>query len=281
MMLGAVLTLTLFTSAAWAGVRVRPQPAYTRVGTVDTVVVGRVTALEDKDTEVDPLFGGPQKTTFRVARVSISEPLRGLDADKKDIRVAFPPPRKPGPGRPIIPGIGNGVNLQVGQEGLFLLTKHPKENFYVLSIDFDFIAQSMNASLAKEVEQVKRSVKLLADPTAGLKSKDADDRLLTAALLLGKYRTFRPGFQKQAPVDAEESKLILSAVLDADWNRKAVFGELHPQNLFNQLSLTPKDGWTFPPRANAQQLQEAMRAWLKEHRDTYRVQRLVEGPPSP
>ena len=39
---------------------------------------------------------------------------------------------------------------------------------------------------------VKRCVKLLEKPTAGLKSKDASDRLLTASLLINRYRTAPP-----------------------------------------------------------------------------------------
>jgi hypothetical protein len=221
---------------------------------------------------------------YRVAQVSVSDPILGVAKDAKSVRVGFAVPAM-GPGGRGIPGIPR-TNLQPGQEGIFLLSKHPQEKFYVLNSPFDFVSQSNNVNTADEVTKIRKSLKLLADPITHLKSKDANERLETATLLLNKYRTIRPGHQKPTPIDAEESKLILQTILDADWNQKAVFGQPHPQNLFNQLGASQKDGWAYPRNADprkpvtAEQIKEAMRDWLKKHVNTYRIERFAEGMPA-
>ena len=46
-----------------------------------------------------------------------------------------------------------------------------------------------------------------------------------------------------------------------------------PQQVFFRLGLTEKDGWT-PPK-DYKQFPEAASRWLKDHADTYRIQRFV------
>jgi hypothetical protein len=74
-------------------------------------------------------------------------------------------------------------------------------------------------------------------------------------------------------VSLDESKLILSALLNQDWAAAAA-----PPNawqIFNLLGLTEKDGWKAPAKINnANDLRDAVRAWYRDHAK-YRIQRFV------
>src|SRR5262249_14922387 len=107
-------------------------------------------------------------------------------------------------------------SLTKGQEGLFLLNKHFEEPFYVMGFG-GFVNKENNGNFNKDVDMVKRCVKLLEKPTAGLKSKDASDRLLTASLLINRYRTPAPtlnGKLTTKPINAKESELILKVLAE-------------------------------------------------------------------
>jgi hypothetical protein len=129
----------------------------------------------------------------------------------------------------------------------------------------------------EEMRLARKTGKALAKPLEGLKSKDADERIFTANVLLFRYRTPRPGLTKTEPIPADESKLLLTALAEADWKGPVPprSGQLAPFQLFYMLGLTPKDGWN-PGKFNTYDEQrDAARAWLTEHARTYRVQRFV------
>jgi hypothetical protein len=300
-----LLTCTFFASALVLGtviparalrIAVQP-PSPTRVAVADAVLIGRVVGMEDKDVSVSAYPGAPPaaKATYRVAVVQVADTLKG-DKGLKTVRVGFfPPPMLTPPGggpggvrpgvRPAIrPGMPR-VNLKVGDAGLFYLTKHFQEPLYLATGPYDLTARS-DGNFDKELAEVRANLKLLEDPIKSLKSADNKTRFMTAALLLARYRNFRPGPTKTEPISAEESKLILTALAEADgWATPANFREpLHPQMLFNQLGLTPKDGWQPPARVTSpQDYPNAMRAWLREHANTYRIQQIVPAaaPPAP
>ncbi len=267
---GTVVCLSVWacTSIARAMV-IMPQPGPTRVVNSDAVIIGKVVALEPQDVMVD-------KVNYRIAVVKIDQGLRGAK-DAKTLRLGFIPPPMGGvrPGPIIRPGF-RGVQLQVGNEGLFLLKKHAKENFYMLGGPAGYFISSDNSkNFDKEVQAVKQVTKLMENPQAGLKSKDGDERLLAAAILIETYRTFRgPGQAKQEPIDAAESKQILLALADADWKAPVNLGSMRPNPalLFNRLGIAANDGWRPQPGAN---IQAAMQTWLRDHADTYRIQRFV------
>jgi hypothetical protein len=267
-LLSLALPLTALAALAFpssAGALVMMLPGPNRVANADTVIVGRVAGIEPQDIVVG-------SATYRIAVVQVKEAIRGAK-DAKTVRVGFVPTPL---GKPRIrPGF-RGVQLQVGQEGLFLLKKQPKEDFCTLGGPAGyFIASGNNANFDKDLKAVKAIVKVAADPQAGLKSKDADERLLAASVLIDKYRGFRgPGKSKQEPIGAEESKLILLALADADWKIGAGFGSFRPNpvGLFNRLGIGAADGWMPPAGGNPQAL---MPTWLRDHAETFRVQRFV------
>jgi hypothetical protein len=272
----AVTALLLLTHQALARA-IAPPPLGQRVALADTVVIGRVTGIEDMDVEL-PVAPGAPKDKFRIAIVNVTEGLQGAK-DLKTVKVAFQPPGNAGPG----PGKGRypTVNLQSGREYLLVLRKHHEGKYLVCEMFVDALDKTDNPNFDKEVGEVKRVIKLLADTKASLQSKDADERLTTAALLIAKYRTQRTGNEKQQAIDAEESKLILQALQSAeDWNKFDNMTRTSPMILFQRLGLTVQDGWTPPPAGAgqdyAQQFAAAARQWLKQNAGKYRIQRFVE-----
>jgi hypothetical protein len=256
-----------------------PPPGPERVAQAQVIVVGRVVALEPKDVSAQQFPKAPQNINYRIAVVSVTEAIKGIKSEKT-IRVGFIPPPQinpvpPGGGvrpfirRPFNPG------FTVGQDGLFFLNKHHQESFYLAPQYFNFIsAQAPN--FKQEVTLTKLTIRLGDNLAAGLKSKDAEERFMSAALLIQKYRFARGLVVKSEPIDAAESKLILTTLLEANWKDQ---GNPNPWMAFNQLGLTPKDGWTFPQgRVTIEDLHKAAQTWLREHAATYRIQRVVVQP---
>jgi hypothetical protein len=238
--------------------------------------------MEDKDVEVAPFPGSPNKVPYRVAIVQVTESITGAKGAKM-VRVGFPaPPAPPDPNQPvrIIRRPGMQVQLKTGTEGLFYLTKSAS-NLYTTPMYYD-VTPRESANFNKEVEEAKAQSKLLENPTAGLQAKDPQTRFLTAALLVARYRNLRGGNARLEPIAAEESKLILAALAEADWNRpQGRFDQLHPMQVFNQLGLTQKEGWQPQNVRTPQDYANAVRAWLRQNANTYRIQRVVPGAATP
>jgi hypothetical protein len=276
--LAGISCLALITAAAPAkAMMIAPAPIAQRVALAQVVIVGKVTAFADKTVPALPSPGATKKEEYQVATVQVEDAFQGAK-DAKEIQVGFIPPAAPvgGPGRVFPGGRRPGVNLQVDQEYLLFVNPHDDAPFYVAQAYFDAVGKQNNANFDKDVDEAKRCAKLLADPKAGLKSDKADDRALTAEMLVARYRLPRPGLDpgKTEAIDAEESKLILQALADADWKPKLGVGfQMAPQQAFLQLGLTDKDGWTQPKDFN--QLPDAAKAWLKDNADKYRIQRFV------
>jgi hypothetical protein len=253
---------------------VRQAPIPERVALADCVVTGKVTAIEERTLQLSLLPGEEQKTPYRVAVIKIEEALIGARGETQ-LRVAFPAPAQDTPptgGRPVLRRQPR-LDLAVGTEGCFFLAQRPDETFYRATAFTDFVAKKGNNTFAKDLALARRSAKLLQDFLAGLQASDAGDRLLTANLLLARYRTTKLGSTgpfKNEPINARESRLLLQALADADWNKTGIED---PLPLFNRLGLTPQDGWLPPP--DFKELKPAAKKWCAEHIATYRVLRLV------
>jgi hypothetical protein len=271
--LSGLACLALVVSATSAkAIMIAPQPIPMRVAGADVVVVGKVTGFGDRLVSVDGV-------NYQIAKVKVDQALLGAKG-AKEVKVGFVPAGGGGrPGGPIRPGLRGGVNLSIGQEGCLILTKHPSKEFYLVGPYFNVISKKVdkaeNPNWAKELAEVKKAVKALENPKAGLKSKKKEERFQTAAMLVTRYRTPKAGSVKTEPVDAEQSKLILNALAEADWAAPGRPGPfmMNPQGIFMQLGLTEKDGWTMPK--DFTKLPEEAKKWLKENAGKYRIQRYV------
>jgi len=272
----AVMAAPVFARA----MMIAPAPIPQRVAQSDAVVIGKVTGFGDKLVNAKAIFGDA-KVDYQIAIVRVEDAFLGAK-DAKEIKVGFVPPPPPpvpmpGPGPVLIIKRHPQFNLTLDQEACLFLVKHPTEDFYVGVQYYDFINKTGDANFDKSMDEVRRAAKLLADPAAGFKSKEADDRFLTAALLVTRYRMRRVGGAgKTEPIDAEQSKQILQALADADWAPKVggpVGFRLTPQRVFFQLGLTPKDGWTQPKDFN--QTADEAKKWLQDNADKYRIEHFV------
>jgi hypothetical protein len=237
---GVPSPLARFTSAEW-------------------VVVGKITTYEEKDVAALPTPGATAKQTYAVAVLEISKAIKGAEG-MTHLRIAMPPYQL----------------LPIGQEACYFLNPHFEEAFCVMPPRFGLpIVKAANAGFDAEIQQYERWGELLKDPIEGLKAKDADDRFLTAALLVTDYRTYRPGFhakdRKTEPIDPALSKLILQALAEADWNKAMLDNTVTPQRLFAQLNPTVKDGWNPQNLASAKDRETATKKWLTDHAGSYRI----------
>jgi hypothetical protein len=258
-------------------------PVPLRVAAADAVVVGKVVAIEEKPA-LAAQFPGMQKSAYRVAVVQVDDGF-GAAKGQTQVRVGYLPTPKPDPR--VRPPVGfrplfQQTQLDKGDEVVLFLQKHPDGNFYHAPNMGDAVKKGA-MTYAKEVEEARKTAGLLADPKAGLTSTEQADRFVTAAMLINRYRTqktqVRFGMEpKTEAIDAEESKLILTALAEADWVARPGPGAqaapfmLQPLNLFTRLGVGPKDGWV-PPRDGA--FVQAAQKWVKDNASTYRIKKFV------
>jgi hypothetical protein len=260
-----MLSLLGLLLASVASARVMaPPPMAVRIATADAVFVGKVTTLGDKMVPAQ-LEAGDDRM-MQLANVEVSQDLLGKVGKKVQVGYFPPEGRRP------------GVVLEPKEETLFILRKHPKlPNTYVAEMYFSTVSSKDNPEFKTQVEEAKAATKTLANPLATLKSKDAEERYLAAALLLTRYRTPRPG-AKLEPVPAAEGKLILEALAEADWNnRNPKFAMVPPLSLFVQLGATEKDGWTRP--TNFAEFGPKAKEWLKANAGTFKLMRYASPKP--
>ncbi len=265
--LTAVLAqFALVLSAAAGTIAADALPLPNRVAVAETVVVGKVTAIEDKAVQAVTTPGGKDKVDYKIAVITVGDALVA-PKDTKTIRLGFvpPPPNVVISPAPLLP--------TVGMEGCFFLTKHFDAEFYTAPGPLDFVDKK-NGTFEKDVALIKRCVKLLEDPDASLKSKKAEDRFLTAGMLVARYRSRKTQNADTEQIDAEQSKLILNSLLEADWTPSNDFTQLTPLMVLGKLPLTEKDGWS-PPK-DPKEYPAYAQKWLKEHADTYRIGKFVE-----
>ena len=254
-------------------VAVLPAPVPRRVALSDVVVVGKVVRIEDKTVAAARAPGDTEKTEHRIAVVQVDEVVGGARR-MKEVRVGFaPPPPNPRPR----PGGFRAVTLEKDQEVCLFLSARPDADFYYAR-EFADVVDRKAGNFAADLAEAKRCVKLLADPDAGLKSEAAEDRYLTAAMLVTRYRTPRwpTGLVlKTERVDAARSKAILSALAEADWagpNRR--LATMTPQAVFQSLGLGERDGWKQP--TDFRQFEAEAKKWIEAHKDSHRIERFVE-----
>jgi hypothetical protein len=273
--------LTVGAVSAYALMIALP-PAPTRVATATAAYVGKVTEVSDKAVKAG-MFKGDERE-MKIATIRVTETILGKGM--REVKVGFFLPEKPMGGRPIRPGLGRGFGPQLSKDmdGAFLLHKHPTlKDVYVFADFQGFIQKAGNPGFDGELKAMKETAKLLADPMKGLKSKDAAERMKTAALLVSRYRAPAPGAEsKEEAVPAEQSRLILEVLADSEWSPRGEvrFGEPSAQQAFFQLNLTPADGWKQP--MNFAEVPAAAKKWLKENAGKYKMKRFVrdEGGPS-
>ncbi|HXD87454.1 MAG TPA: hypothetical protein VN641_13240 [Urbifossiella sp.] len=247
-----IACLGLAISAPASALMIAMKPATERAISAQVVVVGKVTAIEKETVAAAPAPGAKNKVDYKIAVVRIESALAGA-ANLTHIKVGFipqplaaPQPVQPGGARPFIirrrPLL---PELKEGQQYVLFLTKHPDAGFYIMSPMSPPLDPKLDQT-KKEVESIKKALTVVADPMKSLKAATASDRAFAATMLVLKYRTHPGGAIEQSPIAAEQSRLILQGLSEADWEK---FDRAAPNGMraFAMLGLTPADGWT-PPK---------------------------------
>jgi hypothetical protein len=249
-----------------------PLSPQVRVALAEAIVLGKVTAIEPAPVAARTGRGAGKKVNHRVAVVQVEEVLLG----KKQARVRVGSVRPDEVKGDLVP---YALDLPVGRAGCFVLARHAEADFLVVLAVGGARANVLDRrdkDYAKAVAALRRPARLLQGPEAGLRSKTAADRLLTAGMLIVRYRTLlaHPDSTGDTePVEAGQSKLILQALAEADWEAGGPLTDLAPVVLFVRLGLTEKDGWKSPEGAG--DVAAAAKKWLREHAGSYRIRRYV------
>jgi hypothetical protein len=258
--LGLAACLVVALPARAGSIAADALPLPNRVATADLVVIGKVTGFEDKTVATK------DRTEFKIAVLTVGDALRAPKGTKT-VRlgsVVIPPMVAINP---------SPFQATEGQEGCYFLTKHGDADFYAAgTVSF---LDKKSPSFDTDVKLIKRCVKLLEDPDASLKSENAEDRFLTAGMLVARYTTRQTANAKTEPIEAEQSKRILQALASADWTPATSLTQLSPLMVLGRLPLTDKDGWSPPSRQDAKAYAAYAQKWVKDHADTYRIQRFV------
>jgi len=249
--------------------RIAPMPPGFRAAAGDAVVVGKVTDVTAKAEKIDQFKGDTRE--MKVATVKVDSALLGKAG--KTIKVGFPTP-PPGGVRPGRPGRFPMVNLTKGQEACLILTKHPtKKDVYLVNSTDDVIDKAGNTEWKANLDEIKKTAKVLTNPMAALKSKNAEERLDAAAVLIHRYKSPTLSNDKTEAVPAAESKLILNALAEADWNARRTNFQATPLNLFYRLAVAENEGWKQPTDFN--QTAPLAKKWLKDNAGKYKMTRYV------
>jgi hypothetical protein len=282
--------LVLVGSVSAKALMIAPQPLQMRLATADGAVVGKVTSIEEKSVAAPRFPNDTMPAEYKIAVIKIEKAFGNIKKGT-EVRVGFipPPPANPNPNPMLIrPGLRRFPQVQLAkdQEVCLLLQQHFDAPFYIVNNypDAIFKTKETAANFDKDVAEIERLSRFLADPMGGLESKKAEDRLTTVALLISRYKAGRvmPEGSKMEPIAAAESKAILMTLAEADWTEAKVVGPrpiglgfwpTDPQNLFFRLGLTPQDGWT--PPEDLKKLPEAAKKWLRDNADSYRIQHMV------
>jgi hypothetical protein len=259
--LAAVAALALAMPAA--GKRIAPaMTAVEKLTHADVVVIGKVSALEKEMVNATPYPNTPEKLSYKVAVIKIETGLVGAGSTTH-IKVGFipPPPNAVAPGR----GGFQPVNLTEGMEGLFYLTKHHSGEFYVINPRTPPSDTKMD-NYKDQVAQAKKGAAVLADPMKALKAEKVEDRVFAAIVMANKYRAYPEGGveAETAKTPADESKLILKALAEADWKQNRDANTPGAFQTFSLLGLNDKDGWKFPVvKAGEDYIEKAKEAFVK------------------
>ena len=261
-----VASVLCWTSSSTAYLSMPSEPIAHKVGAADCVVLGKITAIQANSMPGQVYRYSPTpQMAFTIVEVEVQESLYGLK-DMKQVRFGFRDVKAYKP------------NLAVGQTGYFCGVQVGMNAFYIVPLHC--FCEQNDPSFAKDLASARRLGRLMGDPERGLNAKDADERLLTAYLLLLRrcyvpWRHGEPG--KTQPLDAEQSKLILLALAGADWNKH----RLEVRDAVAALQLAVKFGAPvlkdFPPNQADEGWPAAAKQWLKENAASYRIHRLLKG----
>lgn len=261
-MLLSFVLLYLRATPAQAYLAMPNEPVAHKIAAADCAVLGKIVAIRPKPEEGQVWrHSAAPRWPFTVVEVEVQELLHG-PRDVKRVRFGFKD--------------GKATKFAVGDVGCFFGVKIAKNDFYIVPLDC--FCEQKTPAFAQDLATARRLGRLMAEPEQGLNAKDADDRLLTAYLLLLRscYVPWRHGETgKVEPLDAAQSKRILLALADGDWSKQ----RREVRDALAALQLAAKFGapalQDFPQQAD-ERWDAAAKEWLKRNAEGYRIHRLLK-----
>lgn len=236
------------------------------------VIVGKITEAEKEPVLATAYPNADVQVEYKVVTIKITVRLLGASGITQ-VRVGFGPINL-GPRRGRIDLAG--LKTDVGTESCFFLVRHPSEDFFV-PVPWATPLHVTDKTYETHLAEVKKVTAAIADPVAALKAKDAGDRMSAARTLLNRYGSAPVGLVKgrleRQPIPADESKLILEALLEMPWAADSAGNGRSA--VWHLLQLTDKDGWgptgAVPGGGANTAMDNMTRQWLEKYKDTYRV----------
>jgi hypothetical protein len=229
----------------------------------DVALVGKVTAVEEKPVTA---FAHPRTDVTVDYKIAVLEVVRALKGGDGATHVKV--------------GLLPHQTVAVGQVSCFFLIEHNSAPFFVYSDRYDYpqaAARADDTEMKRLVERLARYGRLLERPDDGLKSRDAEERYLTAVLLLTQHnvaaRSGRRGAQPMPPVNFSDDRLarLMVAVTEGDWGKPFEDFDMSPWSVMGVLRAGPADGWVPDGKADAKQLEAQTKKWLREHAGAFRM----------
>lgn len=261
LVLAGLFLVSSYEPSAQGQEKPKRPPIWTRLARATVVVQGTVESIEDKTIEAVSDPTSKEKHTYKIAKVKVSDVLMG-SKDLKEVKVGF----------------FKEDELKPEKEAVFILTPHFQHPFlHCADSQYDLFApDALNYNVWTKI--LRDAGRLLEMPNESLKSQEARERLLTAAVLISRYRDSTLGM-KTEQIDVEQSKLLLRALRDADWGKEDKPYRLHPKPVFDLLGIEAKDGFNPPKDVTGARL--AAENWLIDNHAKYRVTRFVPDAPPP
>jgi hypothetical protein len=236
----------------------------------DIIVIGKVIKVLKEPVEAVPAVGAKSNVPFTIYEIEVGESIKG-DAKQKVVRIGQPAGKT---------GALSAVKVTVGQDGVFFLQKHPTADFYTLPMAGSFVSSKIKAIFTLELDEARKTLKVLADPSAALKVAEPERRLEAAYLLLTVYHTVPPKTDyKLEQIPAAEGKLLLKTLLEADWDFNKYKGDNfkhNPAKLFELLGISAKDGFQKPTQGIlSPEYAAAAKKWLAKNGGTYSLSKVI------
>lgn len=249
-----------------------------KVAGSETVIVGKVVAIEEMVVKASPFPGSPEKVDYTVANIRIETGVLGARG-LTNVRVGFQAVGEPmnRPLRPIRPQFN--MSLKLGQEAIFFLAPHHDADFVIMPNLLQPIEKSAEG-YARQLDLVKKLAQMVEKPVEALKAGQASDRLLAAGVLVYRYRRAVPNRTKQEAIPAEENRLILKALAEADWTANDANAAFTARSVFGMLGVGAEHGFTPPRPARGtdytKAYNEAAQAWLRSNGERFAIKRYVK-----
>jgi hypothetical protein len=254
---GLLVILAWVVLAVEARAYIGPPSLWSRLAAYDAAIVGRIASFEAAPVTLTSVNGGGP-CTHRVSVIEVLRPLYGAER-VTHVRVAFT-------------DTPDNFAQNVGKEAVLLLRAHPEAPVYVQPWGWqDIIGRHQDEQIYAEqfLPWMERLARVRRELDCCLKGPRPEERFLAAAILLVQHRgIWGARGTKTEPLDADRSRAVLQALLDADWSKEGFdWDRISPMMIFLSLGLTKEDGWD----PGGVITTEKAKTWLRQHLETYRI----------